>query len=399
MKRLFSTTAVFALASAIAFATNLALARLLAPSGYAVYLLLFNLFTFAAMLGDAGLMQKYLRFFLKHETGTFHWPRILLSDLPLPLLLVGTCGLVFLLLFPQVAPVTVGLVLLSSLGYLLTQWLTAILRSVSQAWWVAALQRGFPFGLLGFVPLLAAAEGQLAWATALSFLAINTATALMAIGACSRQLAPGSEALPEGGHADGWSLFLLLAGVSIFFYGDKFIVARLCRVEDFAAYGLAAAFFQVFDLLNLSMGFVLAPFYAKAPSRSSLRIFRVTLALLLPVGLVGVLVVPLAIGWAYPHFPPISRWMLVGLAAAGIGKVLNGVIMSDLNLNATSAMLRRYALQNTAFLGLGLPLVAMGAMRFGVVGASLATGSVWIGRVLLSLFTERRAHSLREAIA
>ncbi|GEM_PF-7096141 len=389
IRKILSTTSVFVAASASAFLLNLALAKILPPADYATYALLLNLMAFAAMLGDAGIAQKYLRFFLKHENGTYDWPRAVARDLPIALGLITACGLGFVLIYPQVALGAIMLAMLAGLGFMLAQWLCALLRVVTQAWWVALIQRGFPFVMLAAASLLIGFPGDMALKAAAIFALANLLTVMAAALACRRILRVGPRDLPADSGPDGWSFFFLLAGASLLYYGDKLIVARFCSAEDFAAYCLIAAFFQLFDLLNSSLGFLLPSLYAK-DSRSSRRIFRVSLAILVPVAGIGGLAVPGIIAWGFPQYHPVSPWVVAGLALAGLGKVLNAVVMANFNLNASSQALRAFTLLNLGLVALGLGAIALAALLAGPGGASMAVGGVWLSRMLLALRAETK---------
>lgn len=396
--KVFSTTAVFAAASACSFAVNLILARAISPDEYALYGLLYTVFLVIAMLGDAGVTQKYLRFFLKNDVGRFDWPRVIARDLPLPLGLVALCGLASTFVYPQAGAGPLAVAALGSLAYILLQWLTTILRGVSQGPFLAFVQRGFPFGMLAALPLLVATRGHLAWSSAFLLLGISAAFALVAYLLCRRQMPVGTDVLPDEHREDGRSLMILLFTVALLFYGDKLIVARVCSPADFATYNLVAVFYQTFDLLNLSIGFVLAPLYAKKGQQSA-RLIRIALMGLVPLAVGVTVAVPWVMHALYPHYAALNPWIAVGFAVAGTAKVLNGMVMSDLNLNASTEALRGYVLQNMVVVGVGLAALYGAAQAYGVVGASLMAGGVWTLRTVLALLTEARTRGAREAVS
>lgn len=388
---------IFALASACALGAQFGLARGLSESEFAEFALLFSFFSFAGLLGDAGVTQKYLRHFLTAGAEPLNWPRVFLADLPFACALIAAAGLGFMLLYPT-APLAVGLIMAAALGFVLTQRLTAMLRSVTQAGWVIGLQRAHAFGLLAAMPVIVAMPGAIALKAGLALAAIAGSACSGALIASRRLLARGKRTELPSGRADGLSFGLLLIAGAAFFYADRFVVARFCSTEDFAAYSLAAIFFQVFDLFNSATGFVLAPFFARSRAALSLDLLGRALAFLLPVAVAGIWLVPLAARWGFPHIGPVDPRVALGLAAAGVAKVMYSVLMSHFNLHASTEALRRFAWLSTGLILAGVGLVVSAAIQFGAAGASLAFGTVWATRVLLAIAASQEG-SRREEVA
>lgn len=387
--KLLSTLGVFAVASACGVLANLWLARALPPASYATYALLFTLFSLTAMVGDAGINQKYLRLFMKAAPGTYPWPAIVRRDARLAAIFAVAALAFAIATYRRVSPGPLALTALASFAFILTQWHVSILRSVTERWWLALLQRGFPIALMAALPLVQAWPPHLAWSAALAFAALNGGMLLAAWLACRRLVAAGSQALPPETARDGGSFLILLVTVSIFFYADRLVVARLCPSSEFASYGLAAALFQVFDLLNATAGFSLASYFAKRRT-SSAKLCLYALGILAPLGIACVALVPWVMAKGFGHLATLAPGAAAGLAIAGVFKVLTGMTMSNLNLNASSDAIRRYVLENVAFMGLGLGAMALATLRFGSTGAGLCAGMIWAGRFALALGAERR---------
>lgn len=387
--KLLSTLGIFALASACGVAANLWLARALPPASYATYALLFTLFSLTAMVGDAGINQKYLRVFMKAEHGTYPWPAIVRKDVGIAGLFAAAALLIATAAYRHVGPGPLALAAIASLAFILTQWHVAILRSVTQRWWLALLQRGFPIVLLAALPLVMAGASHLPWSAALTFALLNGGMLLAAWQACRVQVPVGEAPLPPETARDGTSFLILLVTVSVFFYGDRLVVARLCPSAEFASYGLAASLFQVFDLLNATAGFALASYFAERRVNSA-RLCLYASALLVPLGIACVALVPWVMERGFGHLAALAPGASAGLAIAGIFKVLTGITMSNLNLNASSAAIRRYVLENVAFLSVGLGAMALATQRFGAAGAGLSAGIIWAGRFAFALVVERR---------
>lgn len=387
--RILVTTGIFGIASICGFASNLVLAHALPPAGYAAYALLFSLYACAGLLGDAGIKQKHARFFLKADLATYRWGRIVLGDLPVSAMLVGLFAGAAAVTYPALGPLAVGLAALASLCYVISQWLCMLLRSVTQAWWLALLQRGMPLGVLLLVPLIVRSGHRAALAAGGVFLGVSLVLLVLDLSAARSLLPSGNAPYPQEARSDGRAFTWMLMFGALFFYSDRFLVARLAPAREFAAYSLVAVFFQVFDLLLLSSDFLLSPFYARHPGAKSGPLLRTGLAVVMPVAALLVMAVPPLVLRFYPRYYPVNLLVLLGFAIAGSAKVLSNVVMTSLNINATSAVLRRYVAASCVFLPAGILAVAMAAMRFGAAGASLAVAGVWSGRLLIAAFFER----------
>ena len=198
------------------------------------------------------------------------------------------------------------------------------------------------------------------------------------------QFSSGRQSTGSDVWRDGfWFWFINIAMIATR-HIDRIILAGILSLSTLGAYGGLVTMMAGFDVLSLTVGFLLLPVFAK-DRVIELRRRLIEVGFLTAVGVVGYLSLgPWLLNLLYDgRFDDMAQIIPI-LCLAGIAKAFYSVPSSLLGGRLKRAALREFSLWNIALLVVSIAATAYLGLLFGVVGIAWGTVIAWSARLLLA---------------
>ena len=373
-------------ASLCTFLGNVFIARWLSKSDMGTYSLIVSLVMLLGSIALLGRSNALARFFSKHPLEEYNWKKELSRFLPLNLAAILVLSICVRFIY-QLSALYIAIIALSSLIFVFIQLTSAgLLRSQKEYTLAVFSQKGF---ILLFIIALLALKifGTVSLLYILMFYALSLVFfGFLNLGFVSSKFSTGPGDIPREFRSESllfWGINISLIAIKTL---DKLFIGKLISYDELAVYVAVFTVTGLYELVSMSMGYVLLPHFGR--TRSIRLTTYVVQGLLLAAAISGVYLIwgDRIINLVYSGRYDQGSQIILFFVLAGICKIMYAIPSSMIGGRLDRKALRLTFYYNTVNVVLHIFFLLWFINLWGLKGAAVATFCIWLLRTLQGYF-------------